>query len=62
MTVQLWRSQMVLREVAEGVYDDEGEQMLRLDLVVYKDMGCPETITVTVVPGDAFNDGADPDA
>jgi hypothetical protein len=57
MTVLLWRSQIVFREIAEGVYEDEGDMMFRLDLDVYKDMGCPETITVTVVPGDTLNDG-----
>lgn len=59
MTVRLWRSQMVLQRIAEGVFEDEDSDILfRLDLDRYADMGCPEVITLTIEPG-AHSDGAD---
>lgn len=52
MTVELWKAQIVLRRIAEGVFEDEDtDTIFRLDMPVYVDMGCPETITLTVVPG-----------
>lgn len=59
MTVRLWRSQMVLQRIAEGVFEDEYDDILfRMDLERYAEMGCPETITLTIEPG-ARIDGAD---
>jgi hypothetical protein len=58
VTVELWKAQIVLQRIAEGVFEDEDtETIFRLDMPVYVDMGCPEVITLTVVPG-AHNDGA----
>lgn len=60
MTVRLWRSQMVLERIAQGVYESEEDDILfRLDLTRYNDMGFPECITITVEPG-AHLDGTEP--
>ena len=46
--------------IAEGSLDDPESgrgYMLTLDQDVFEDMGRPETITVTIVPGDHLNVG-----
>lgn len=52
----LWRSQIVLHRIADGVYEDpEDDTLLRLERAVADDLGNPERITVTVEPGDQLN-------
>lgn len=46
---------VTLSKIAEGVYDDEtSDTLFRLDLEVYEEMGCPETITITISPGGRY--------
>lgn len=56
MTVRLLRSQVILHQLAEGVYEDpEGDTLVRLDMERAADLGHPECITVTIEPGDRLN-------
>jgi hypothetical protein len=59
MTVRLWRSQLVMERIAEGVFEfPDGDAIFRMDLDRYAEMGCPESITLTIEPG-ALIDGTD---
>lgn len=55
----LVRSQIVLHRNEDGWFRDADDWSAKVMLtgLIDQDMGWPETITVTVVPGDAFNDG-----
>ena len=56
MTAPLIRSQIVLHQLAEGVYEDaEGDTLVRLEMVAATDLGHPDCITVTIEPGDQLN-------